>query len=84
MPEPRKSFKTIELRLTAEHYAKLPSLTANAGGWQTPYQYMAQTVRPLDDGYVARARESDIKKLQEYALNAKTELGRRHLLRFSN
>jgi hypothetical protein len=67
MPKPRKSFKTVKLKLTVEHYRKLPSLTANQGGWQTPYQYLAQYVRPDGDGYVTRARESDIEKLKEYA-----------------
>lgn len=70
MPKPTKSFRTIELKLTAEHYEKLPSLTKNTGGWQTPFQYMAQTVKSVSDGYVARARESDIKKLKEFALKS--------------
>jgi len=70
MPKPRKSFKTIELRLAVEHYKKLPSLTKNTGGWQTPFQYMAQSVKQVPDGYVARARESDIEKLKEFARNA--------------
>lgn len=72
MPKPRmKSYKTVELKLTAEHYEKLPSLTANQGGWQTPYQYLAQTVKKVGDGYIARARESDVKKLKEFALSPK-------------
>jgi hypothetical protein len=71
MPKPTRTYKTIELKLTAEHYKKLPSLTANTGGWQAPYQYMAQTVKQHGDGYVARVKESDLKKLKEYALNAK-------------
>jgi hypothetical protein len=70
MPKPTKTFKTQQLKLTAEQVAKLPTLTANQGGWQTPYQYMAQTVKKVGDEYVAGVRDSDLEKLKEFALKA--------------
>jgi hypothetical protein len=69
MPKPSKKTQTHLIQVPKEVAADLPSLTANQGGWQTPYQYMAQTLKLNEDGgYVARVRASDLEQLKEFAL----------------
>lgn len=67
MPQPNKTYKTIELKIPPHLVDHIQGVTKTQGTWQRPFQRINESLKKVGSEYSARVREEDVGLMQELA-----------------